>query len=158
MYLNDDNTGGCIGWIDIVRTEGPDIMGSCIVRSTPIEVVLDTGKKLEFLAKDLYVDIFHNYHVRKFSEKDQGNRGDYYKYYTSKRCADASAQKAKEKSQNDILDEALELIGSAKNTITDLDKVRSNGLAFDGCQIDALIKLDYAINCIEYIKKNKGDL
>ena len=157
MYLIDDTTGGCVGWIDIVRMEGPDIMGGCIVRSASIEVVLDTGKKLEFLAKDLYVDIFHNYHIRKFSEKAQGSREDYYKD-TSKRCAGASAQKAKEKSQNDILDEILELIGSAKNTIKDLDKVRSDGLAFNGCQIDALIKLNYAIECIEYIKKNKGDL
>lgn len=157
MYLIDDTTGGCVGWIDIVRMEGPDIMGGCIVRSASIEVVLDTGKKLEFLAKDLYVDIFHNYHIRKFSEKDQGNREDYYKE-TSKRCTGASAQKAKEKTQNDILDEVLELIGSATNTIKDLNKVRSNGLAFNGCQIDALIKLDYAIDCIEYIKKNKGDL
>ena len=56
------------------------------------------------------------------------------------------------------MDEILELIGSAKNTIKDLDKVRSNGLAFNGCQIDALIKLNYAIERIEYIKKNKGDL
>lgn len=157
MYLIDDTTGGCVGWIDIVRMEGPDIMGGCIVRSASIEVVLDTGKKLEFLAKDTYVDNYHNYHIRKFSEKAQGNREDYYKDI-SKQCAGVSAQKAKVKSQNDILDEVLELIGSAKNTIKDLDKVRSNGLAFNGCQIDALIKLYYAIDCIEYIKKNKGDL
>ena len=145
MYLIDDNTGRCVGAIDVVRTDGPDIMGGFIVRLSSIEITLDTGRELEFLAKDLYV------------EKAQGSREDYYKD-TSKRCAGASAQKAKEKSQNDILDEILELIGSAKNTIKDLDKVRSNGLAFNGCQIDALIKLNYAIECIEYIKKNKGDL
>ena len=133
-------------------------MGNWIIRLSSVEIILDTGKELEFLAEDLYVDIFHNYHIRKFSEKTQGNRGDYHKYYTSKRCAGASAQKGKKKSQNDILDEVLELIGSAKNTIKELDKVRSNGLAFNGCQIDALIKLYYAIDCIEYIKKNKGDL
>ncbi len=157
MYLFDDSTGGYVGVIDVVRTEGPDIIGGCIVRPASIEVVLDTGKKLEFLAKDTYVDNYHNYHIRKFSEKAQGNREDYYKDIF-KQCAGVSAQKAKVKSQNDILDEVLELIGSAKNTIKDLDKVRSNGLAFNGCQIDALIKLYYAIDCIEYIKKNKGDL
>lgn len=78
------------------------------------------------------------------------------KVYT--RSREALQTEGKEKSQNDILDEILELIGSAKNTIKDLDKVRSNGLAFNGCQIDALIKLNYAIERIEYIKKNKGDL
>lgn len=87
------------------------------------------------------------------AKRAQGNREDYYKDL-SKWCGGASAQKAKEKSKNDILDEILELIASAKNTIKDLDKVRSKVIAFNGGQIDALLKLDYATDHIEDLKKN----
>ena len=202
MYLIDDNTRRCVGVIDVVRMESPDIMGGVIHRATSIKVILDTGRELEFLAKDLYVDNAHNYHIRKkiptpaiacikrvifnppativfwsdgkktvvkcsknesfdpekglamaIVKHTQGNSEDYYKDI-SKWCGGASAQKAKEKSKNDILDDALELIASAKNTIKDLDKVRSNGLAFNAGQIDALLKLEYATDFIEDLKKN----
>lgn len=205
MYLIDDNTRQCVGVIDVVRMESPDIMGGVIQRKTSIEVILDTGRELEFLAQDLYVDSVHNYHIRKFSKKNptltcasikrvifnppativfwsdgsktvvkcskseafdpekglamaiakraQGNCEDYYKDI-SKWCAGASAQKAKEKSKNDILDEILELIASAKNTIEDLDKVRSKVIAFNAGQIDVLMKLGYATDLIEDLKKN----
>lgn len=206
MYLIDDNTRRCVGVIDVVRTESPDIMCGIIRRATSIEVILDTGRELEFLAKDLYVDSVHNYHIRKMDTKKiptpaiasiervifnppativfwsdgkktvvkcsknesfdpekglamaivkrtQGNCEDYYKGI-SKWCGDASAQKAKEKSKNDILNDVLELIASAKNTIKDLDKVRSNGLAFNAGQIDATLKLGYATDFIEDLKKN----
>lgn len=86
-------------------------------------------------------------------KRTQGNSEDYYKDI-SKWCGGASAQKAKEKSKNDILDDVLELIASAKNTIKDLDKVRSNGLAFNAGQIDAALKLGYATDFIEDLKKN----
>ena len=69
MYLIDDNTRRCVGVIDVVRMEGPDIMGGVIHRATSIEVILDTGRELEFLAKDLYVDSVHNYHIRKMYTK-----------------------------------------------------------------------------------------
>jgi len=65
MYLIDDNTRRCVGVIDVVRMDSPDIMGGVIHRATSIEVILDTGRELEFLAKDLYVDSVHNYHIRK---------------------------------------------------------------------------------------------
>lgn len=211
MYLIDDNTRQCVGVIDVVRMESPDIMGGVIIyRATSIEVILDTGRELEFLAKDLYVDSVHNYHIRKMDTKKiptlaiayikrvifnppativfwsdgektvvkcsknesfdpekglamaivkrtQGNCEDYYKYI-SKWCGGASAQKAKEKSKNDILDDALELIASAKNTIKDLDKVRSKGLAFNAGQIDALLKLGYATDFIEDLKKTNKEI
>lgn len=206
MYLIDDNTRRCVGVIDVVRMESPYIMGGVIRRATSIEVILDTGRELEFLAKDLYVDSVHNYHIRKMDTKKiptpaiasikrvifnppdtivfwsdgkktavkcsknesfdpekglamaivkrtQGNCENYYKDI-SKWCGGASAQKAKEKSKNDILDDVLELIASAKNTIKDLDKVRSNGLAFNAGQIDAALKLGYATDFIEDLKKN----
>lgn len=86
-------------------------------------------------------------------KRTQGNSKDYYKDL-SKWCGGASAQKAKEKSKNDILDEILELIASAKNTIKDLDKVRSKVIAFNGGQIDVLMKLGYATDLIEDLKKN----
>ena len=207
MYLIDDNTRQCVGVIDVVRMDGPDIMGGVICRATSLEVILDTGRELEFLAKDLYVDSVHNYHIRKMDTKKktptlaiasikrvifnppativfwsdgkktvvkcsknesfdpekglamaivkrtQGNCEDYYKDI-SKWCGGASAQKAKEKSKNDILDDVLELITSAKNTINNLDKVRSNGLAFNAGQVDALLKLGYATDFIKDLKKN----
>lgn len=210
MYLIDDNTRRCVGVIDVVRMERPDIMGGVIHRATSIEVILDTGRELEFLAKDLYVDSVHNYHIRKMDTKKiptpaiasikrvifnppativfwsdgkktvvkcsknesfdpekglamaivkrtQGNSEDYYKDI-SKWCGGASAQKAKEKSKNDILDDVLELIASAKNTIKDLDKVRSNGLAFNAGQIDAALKLGYATDFIEDLKKTNKEI
>lgn len=86
-------------------------------------------------------------------KRTQGNCEDYYKDI-SKWCVGASAQKAKEKSKNDILDVVLELIASAKNTIKNIDKVRSSGLAFSAGQIDALLKLGYATDFIEDLKKN----
>lgn len=86
-------------------------------------------------------------------KRTQGNSEDYYKDI-SKWCGGASAQKAKEKSKNDILDVVLELIASAKNTIKNIDKVRSSGLAFSAGQIDALLKLGYATDFIEDLKKN----
>lgn len=87
------------------------------------------------------------------AKRAQGNREDYYKDI-SKWCAGASAQKSKEKSKNDILDEVLELLESVNNTILNLDKVRSKVIAFNGGQIDALIKLDYAKYLIQDMKKN----
>ena len=70
MYLIDDNTRQCVGVIDVVRMESPDIMGGVIIyRATSIEVILDTGRELEFLAKDLYVDSVRNYHIRKMDTK-----------------------------------------------------------------------------------------
>ena len=86
------------------------------------------------------------------AKRAQGNCEDYYKDI-SKWCAGASAQKAKEKSKKDILDDVLELIASAKNTIKDLDKVRSKGIAFNAGQVDALMKLDYATDLIKDLKK-----
>lgn len=77
MYLIDDNTRRCVGVIDVVRMDSPDIMGGVIHRETSIEVILDTGRELEFLAKDLYVDSVHNYHIRKMDTKKDtysGNR------------------------------------------------------------------------------------
>lgn len=41
MYLIDDNTRRCVGVIDVVRMDSPDIMGGVIHRATSIEVILD---------------------------------------------------------------------------------------------------------------------
>lgn len=87
------------------------------------------------------------------AKRAQGNREDYYKDI-SKWCAGASAQKAKEKSKNDILDEVLELLESVNNTIWNLDTVRSKVIAFNAGQIDAILKLSYANDLIQDMKKN----
>lgn len=70
MYLIDDTIRTCIGIIEAVRQKGPDIMGGAIVRASIITITLDTGKELEFYAKDLYVDNFRNYHIRKQEGKN----------------------------------------------------------------------------------------